>query len=1071
MTPSNDNLANAISITAEGLTSLSGSTVDSTVEIGKETDDGYVNTVWYRIVVGADGDLTVAIKNASYKYYAEMYDATGNDPPTDFADLVQGYTTFVDGLGNGTNADDSFVTPVLAGNIYYLLVTNWDFIEGIWGAFTLNIINPIIPLCLNAADYLGSSPTASIVSGSVRETQRIDGDWGTTPVAAFEGFIGDGKDTLSIPGSAITNSPGFYAVSIKTKNSNSTAWCCGMKRNGQPLWPGAFLDSGLTTTPVSDWLTMKPNALRPNELDMLKYLPVKPEDTIEFVVEHSQFGATRTIDITEICFYRILKAIEGPAYDILDIPDFPLGMTISDLGTADQAGDLLPEKNVAPTYKTHRINGYDACVTNDGNIWVVYNARITLDAGGDRFIGPCLMKWDGASWSIINNNIEGLGFKRTTQGASGTQFGAYTISMDTDGTDLWICYGVDDGSSPISASRKVKIRVKKYDVSGASFSNVGGLINGIGSDIGGTGGSGSYTVPEAGGFGSAPTIRVSPTGVPWVGFTDYEAAISDPNVWPGYGRMPYVARWTGSSWVVERLPMPINFFDPSGNITTRQAKDFRVASGTTSEQTYLGEVCVEETQTAYTNDTCAFTPSAGKWVFKVKTAKDYVSGSANGYKFKWYKNGLPLGFSTDDGSSGNNTIDSPWGYFGGTSQWADCNGSDVISLRVAITGGGVEHVYIDELIQIDAHAAAETIGFGINAAFVDDSQSHIGLFMHRIGETILGENPGALYQMSFTNPNIDEPSGDSDYNEMGGAGYASEASFTELIGYQLWVYSEWDGDSWVFKWQKMIEEDAPDHVYTVTRTDSIASTPPYGHFQQGFGFYTDGKDNYMTANLGGGQAFGFFQDTIVALKIGTNGFVPFTEGPPGHLQGVGYPQDTILGQAGAGWWSWDTCSRSIFVGPNSNVWMAWPGWGGAPANFTDFVAHAVPNGIGGWFAAALGNEDGGYDPINAPQGIVLGSPDGTKIYICWDTDIYSDGIVPAEPSTFGVWECPIIFDAKIPLIPISGMAIRVYPDGRVEIVSKPSQLVKIEPSGNVSILSGESRHVAVEPDGSVKVLS
>lgn len=1024
--PANDRVISA-TVLGTGETIIAGTTIGATEEYEEANYWGnQVPSVWYKVVIGGPGDFRYGIRSltSGFKPYIRLFHAAGavsnfdslNDDIS--AEQVGNGTEnpparVYDQIGTpGTTAGD--LAPLVGGEIFYLYVSSYDTFSNAQpvGNFELTVFAAPIAVCLNAADYLGSSPTASVVSGSVRESQRIDGVHGTSTKAPFEGFIGDGQPTLTIPGAAIASSPSFYAVSIKTKNSNTTAWCCGMKRNGQPLWPGASLVSGLTTTPVRDSLTMLPGSLHPNELDMVRYLPVKPGDTIDVIMELNQYNQTRTIDITEICFQRILSATDGPAYALLDIPDYPLGLVESELGTNAQQGDLIVGKDTAPTFTEHRIYGMDMCVTNDGVIWALHLQHNSISFSGTE-TGPVLSKWNPSSpgWTTVNDDIEGLGVKHAQNSSS--FWAPYNVSIDTDGTNIWVCYSVDDGPNGFGGGRKIAVKVRKYNVSGASWSTVGSPFHGINSGVGPLV-AGEYTSQGAGGFDDTPQIRVSPAGVPWVGFVDYEAAIGYESQWPNYARMPYVARWTGSTWDVKRLPMRSEFTEPT--ITVFQAKDYRVSSGTTSEQTYLSETCVKETQTVYTNDTCSFVPPAGKWVFKPRIAKDYISGAVCGLKFKWYKNGSPLGAATNDGATGDNITDIPWTRYGpGNLLYTNCNGTtDTISIRIAKTGSGTEDIYIDELILIPANVYAQGTGFGIDAAFVRDGQPHVGLFMHKVGETGLGENPGALYQTSFTVPQLDNPTGD---------GYWAPDTLITSWNYQTWVYSEWNGTAWVRKWQRMIEEDAPDHVYVVTRTDSISSTPPLGHFQQGFGFCTDGIDNYMTANCGGGQAFGFFGDAIVALKIGLTGFVPFTDRSPAHLQGPGYPRGLVLGLSGFSGWGWDTGARSIHVDTNGRVWLAWNGIGGATGNYTNFVATAAPNGLGGWFAAGEKNEDGGYDNTDVTTAVVVSSPDGSKVYVLKDDFIWDNGTTPSESATFAVWMCNVIPNAKIPLIPLISGAI------------------------------------------------
>jgi len=75
-------------------------------------------------------------------------------------------------------------------------------------------------------------------------------------------------------------------------------------------------------------------------------------------------------------------------------------------------------------------------------------------------------------------------------------------------------------------------------------------------------------------------------------------------------------------------------------------------------------------------------------------------------------------------------------------------------------------------------------------------------------------------------------------------------------------------------------------------------------------------------------------------------------------------------------------------------------------------------GLSGWYAAADENESLGQDNAYMPIGHVVSSPNGDTVYILFDTYIWSDGTGAAEPYTFGVYECPVLPDNKIPLIPV-----------------------------------------------------
>ena len=203
---------------------------------------------------------------------------------------------------------------------------------------------------------------------------------------------------------------------------------------------------------------------------------------------------------------------------MLDIPDYPLGMTGADMGTTAQQGPLAIYKTVAPTYDRHGIEGQDMVVTSDGTVWVLF----TLNTGivgsyPNHWIGPVLMKWDGATWTIINDDIEGLGVKRAQRGAAGHGvYGPAGVALATDGTDLWLAYGVADGTGP-EGGDNMAIRVKKYSVGGATFSNVGSVVSGNTTRV-------TFNA-RAGHPDTCPMLQISPGGVLWLSFWDaYDVA-------------------------------------------------------------------------------------------------------------------------------------------------------------------------------------------------------------------------------------------------------------------------------------------------------------------------------------------------------------------------------------------------------------------------------------------------------------------------------------------------------------------------------------------------------------------
>jgi len=1069
--PSNDRIENA--------TVISPSTrwpqvINSTTVNGSQDYDEVINwdgsmtpSVWYILDNQGPGAMNLKIESLTdgwdvmFETYYKTSDhtqmgVTGMDQLTQdgfrttkdthlgYLDLSN-YAMYYGFETNNPASSDYAWDPLVGGEKFYIRVIGYNG-DGQYDAGSFRLTAFVAPpaVCLDAIDYLNpDSTTASIVSGNVRETQFIPEDQGGvaphTP-KHYSGWLDEQVATLIIPGEDIADSPGLYSVTIKYKNSTyAYQWVAGFRRNGQPLEPGAEMNA---TPDSTEWMTMMAGAPNPNEIDMLRFLPVQPGDEIQVVVSYNDYDNSPTdhMDVYQVCFQRMLEAVEAPAYSQLTIPDYPMGTTSSDMGTNDQQGDLMIYKDVAPTYTSHRSTNADLVVTDDGVLWCL--ASWSCDGFSGSRIGPVLQKWDPSSpgWQIVNDDIGGFGVKRA-YGATHDNMNGWTLSIDTDGEDIWVCYSVDGGQNflPDTTSYSTHIKVRKYDVSGNSWSDVGSPFHGSRSDVGSTK-PGENAIAVAGDWGETPIIRVSPAGVPWVVFTDAYCPASSPEDFGFWQMRHYVARWTGSTWDVQVLPGP---YESDDDYTVHKVQAESCSLGATaSSTTYLGVSCVEDTQTTFATDTISFTPAAGKWCFKGRLALDYVSGGSCGIEVEMRKNGNIVPFAGGlFWYIALRSTDMDWTRtYRFNELYVDCNGSDVISIRMRVTGTGVCHAYLDEIVYIDAHRVEENKGFGFNARFSDDGQPQGMLYMHKIEDVGLGENPGVLYMTAYTRPFLTIAERNAATPPLGWASMEAlddatvgtdsmvlppETDGNYLWNWQTWIYSEWDGSQWVKKWDQLIEENARNHVYVKTAYDSIASTPPLGHAQQGFGGCTDGINNYMTANLFGGQAFGFFGDTIVALKIGAEGFEPFTDGPPGALQGPGYPQGTVFGLSGFSGWSWDSGGRSIHVDVNENAWLAWNGTEGATFNYSDFVAVAANNnmttqlaGLSGWYAAADENESLGQDNAYMPIGHVVSSPNGDTVYILFDTYIWSDGTGAAEPYTFGVYECPVLPDNKIPLIPV-----------------------------------------------------
>lgn len=978
MPPANDNLANATLISAPGTTSLSGTTVGSTVEAGTETGDGYVNTVWYRIEVPATGTMTWGIRNASYLYYAEIYKFPGGGTPADFDELIDDYNNFRDSVnGFPDNSDESDTEPVVAGDVFYILVTNNAFEEGIVGTFTLDVIMPIPPsLCVDAEDVIyGSSPTATVVSGNVRETQVYDA--GLT--GPYESWIGDMVPTLRFAGANLpSDGPGYYVVKIKTKSAtNAFVWMAGFRRNGMPLWPGKSLDTTTGSTPVEDLLTASETAEHFDYFALLKVVPIHPDDTLDLVVARE--SGSGSIDIVEVCFYKLGSATPGPAFDILDVPQYAIGTSGADTGTRDQLGDLVAGKNDSPTFERVAIEAQDFCVTDDGVIWVLHHQK---NISPSSFTGPVLSKIDGGVVTTVNDDVEGLGAKRGTRGGGSITNGPYSLSIDTDGEDLFLLYGVDDGLGP-GGFRNTIGKVQKYDVSADTLTSLGTVYYNT---------TRTYVRAEVCGFEDAAQIRVSPAGVPWVAFVDW---LDD--FWRE-ARPAFVAKWvSGTTWDVKRLPNPLFWSQfPGGEWpmthadaidTELEAEDHITGSPTVSTVTVDGEDAIRDTQGAATNASAQFIPAAGTYGFAVRFRTE-ASLTGGTYTIQWSKNGgTKRPFIS---ASGTLTVAGAWTTVNFVSQYLfDFNGtSDTLEVWLS-RSGNVVAVLIDKIWLMDSAFSVVEMANQWGpwyATFVEDAQTHVQLSFCQNGE--MGEDPVALHNFATVDP-------------------ASATSIipNEADRWLLWQFAAFDGSDWNLVWEHMLEDDAPNHVSSRTRDNP--NFLGYGHWHQGLAFATDGMDNYMAACLGVRTNI---SDEFVCLKVTPDGFEEFTELPPGILGGGGYEGFDEFDSPFT--WAWDIGPRSVLP-TGDNVWVAYD-INGTPGVGTSTIVHAVDTGTGGWLMASENNNEQGYSNLEPLNPLLALSADGETVYMLAFSEI--DASPATSRLTFGVYECPIIRADKIPLI-------------------------------------------------------
>ena len=578
MPPINDEISNATLINSSGITTSSVTNIGATGS-AQEISQGYPeNSVWYRIEITDDGDMYLAVSNSNYNYYVEIYQPA-DTTPNDFSDITDGftYTSFVDWIGLGTGADDDVIVPVLAGEVYYLLVIDNNFI-GEEGNFTLTALLPLV--CeFNAEDgaNLGSG-TVSLSGASpqwVRDTQYRS-------IVDFEEYKGDWEYTESFSVTFTGCPSGKYAIDLYNQFGNIAIGDDGVTlrvfKNGKPQ--GGFFATGYNgrTDSSPGWERITNEYLNPpfTALDQTggpRYFSLQEGDVLSFHYGSWDNVPARWMEVQKVRFTAVLGLLPLPQWrigsdgqetwgynDLFTIrmlksqgdtiylfddvsitgagSDVVLGvwtfqMTGSDIiplsgdpGLASFGGAAVDIKKTS----TAAITARDFTIMPNGDLYAAWIDRI----GGFSGTYELVMKHydaSGDSWSLISNDVWGYG---------ATSRRCTYVTMDNDGEDVFVAWG--EGRQT-SGTIGYWWRCKKYDVSGASFSELG---------------SGQTAYPGAtptltvdGEFDRHLRLKVSPGGTPWVVWPSY-----DPDVVGTVDEYCFAWYWDGSVWQDSGLPDP-----------------------------------------------------------------------------------------------------------------------------------------------------------------------------------------------------------------------------------------------------------------------------------------------------------------------------------------------------------------------------------------------------------------------------------------------------------------------------------------------------------------------------------
>lgn len=563
--PTFDNIENAYELIQDNTQHTQD--FDNTGASQETNEEIYINipnSVWARLDLSnydikfADTDtvLTLQIEKISGTVipWLKLYDADPNfDPATPDFNLLSAYATTV-GDGTDTPPAVSFTLADVTTGVIYLELVDWNADSADQGVQRLTYtVQTLVKYDADASDWNTTSGTVTDLGGGViKETQHVIVDSPND----IRG-VPDSVWTFKISGAQLPPN-GIYKVLLKAVINGPwvgfTTWDVYIRRNGESLLPYAMLtaraDAGVPTS-IDIWgMYDKGRKFGPLENGLPAYaegpgpstIPVLKNDVLEVIAYNNVDPYDNSwLEITGLRFVQIQAGgSSGSSIALATIPREAEGTN------ADARDD--------PTHETS-ITQKDMCILDNGDVYIVYFTNNPYNLK--------LKKWDGTAWSIISSDLShaGLGTNYTPVGGAALPYGQ--ISMDSDGTDIYIAWGETDYAtskvltnfSGSTVSKNPRLwHVKKY-TPGVGFTELGSgqCANPIANRT--TSASTDGTCPDAGSYNESVQIKIAPNGVPWVIFAE------TTDQWLGSGgtfQKPYVYYWNGSAWVDTLLPDPPN---------------------------------------------------------------------------------------------------------------------------------------------------------------------------------------------------------------------------------------------------------------------------------------------------------------------------------------------------------------------------------------------------------------------------------------------------------------------------------------------------------------------------------
>lgn len=569
--PLYDNIVDALALTQDAQPhTISLSTIGAGAEAGEP--GGLPFTVWLKFDLStylegtfaggynAHIELSAVKTGGSGSYFpwiqALNVDDNTWDPTTpDFSKLsYAGNGDVGDGTGTPTGTIDfyggsrdetgSFLSDMSQTGVWYLQVADWNGTDegSIDLTYTITPAAPIITNILAGAN--GGKATVTVGADYINDSDNYD--WSDVTFSDFPN-ITDIEPTFTISGTDLPG-PGRWRVFARLKSATYPFddAVCQIRRNGFPLTTCLVGDNSPDEIETTyKWIELTDqthSGIRISNYDGPWSVPVLDGDEFEFsfaaYFSSGTYGSGGDLTIFEELRWYLEEegGSPGDPIQLLEIPDLPVGWP--DLNTP---ANFLHESTGSIFWQK------DLCVTDNGDVYIMFIEEKSPGETGD--VRAAIHKWNGSSWSLIDDDPFGVGGDGSFPfvfDSSGTGT-IMSFTMDTDGTDLFVAYGQNKGNYDGTGDADWGIHVRKYSVGGASWSTLGGEIVGkAASTFAASPGS-----PDA----SAPQIKCSPAGVPWITFCQ-----NDPDV----GRalfecqLPFAMYWNGASWVDAQIPEPTN---------------------------------------------------------------------------------------------------------------------------------------------------------------------------------------------------------------------------------------------------------------------------------------------------------------------------------------------------------------------------------------------------------------------------------------------------------------------------------------------------------------------------------